>query len=334
MPFMPTAGLGMRSGVLRYGSALLACFLALALQALFTPDVARGGAPDSPGGVSSGSRDPASSQSRVTGEGRLVFERWRRGGGPFVVTSAPDGTDRTILTRGDGPRWSPNGRRIAYTHGRAIWIMRADGSNKHRVLDRAFLPSWSPDGRKLLVTRGAFWYSWRFGVLNLRTRNVRWYRFGGVGWDWSWRTRRIVFTREVGVEENYDIFTVKPGFTNRVNVTNTPRLHENVPRWAPAGADRVAFDVQSFGPGWDNDPCAARTVVLDTATGTRTRVRCDAGSPTWSPDATTLVISQHIWDSADNDLTIVDVATGAGTVIVPHTTRWQAAQASDWRAPR
>ena len=53
------------------------------------------------------------------------------------------------------PRFSPDGRRIAFTSDRGggdnIWIMNADGSDKRQLTKEEFrllyLPSWSPDGR-------------------------------------------------------------------------------------------------------------------------------------------------------------------------------------------
>ena len=53
------------------------------------------------------------------------------------------------------PRFSPDGRRIAFTSDRGggdnIWVMNADGSDKRQVTKEDFRllnqPTWSPDGR-------------------------------------------------------------------------------------------------------------------------------------------------------------------------------------------
>lgn len=53
------------------------------------------------------------------------------------------------------PRWSPDGRRIAFTSDRGgadnIWIMNADGTDMRQVTKETFRllnqPSWSPDGQ-------------------------------------------------------------------------------------------------------------------------------------------------------------------------------------------
>ena len=59
------------------------------------------------------------------------------------------------------PRFSPDGRRIAFTSDRGggdnIWVMNTDGSDKRQVTHEEFRllnqPSWSPDGRFLVAKK-------------------------------------------------------------------------------------------------------------------------------------------------------------------------------------
>ena len=59
------------------------------------------------------------------------------------------------------PRFSPDGRRIAFTSDRAggdnIWVMNADGSDKRQVTKEDFRllnqPSWSPDGEYIVAKK-------------------------------------------------------------------------------------------------------------------------------------------------------------------------------------
>jgi imidazolonepropionase-like amidohydrolase/Tol biopolymer transport system component len=59
------------------------------------------------------------------------------------------------------PRFSPDGRRIAFTSDRGggdnVWIMNADGSNKLEVTKEDFRllnqPNWSPDGRFIVAKK-------------------------------------------------------------------------------------------------------------------------------------------------------------------------------------
>lgn len=69
------------------------------------------------------------------------------------------GAGERRLTGSDGndrPRWSPDGRLLAYTHGGELWQMTADGGGKHLVTPgRAAGAAYSPDGRWLAYSAPA-----------------------------------------------------------------------------------------------------------------------------------------------------------------------------------
>jgi len=66
-----------------------------------------------------------------------------------IYTSRGSTEKRVTGPEGNGrPRWSPNGRQLAYLHAGELWAMNADGSRKHRVTPgRAAGPAFSPDGQ-------------------------------------------------------------------------------------------------------------------------------------------------------------------------------------------
>lgn len=73
--------------------------------------------------------------------------------GPFIYTMTPDGNNKTKLTAGASPCWSPDGSKIAFSAevdgNEDIFYMNADGSNITRLttdLSRDGGPTWSPDG--------------------------------------------------------------------------------------------------------------------------------------------------------------------------------------------
>jgi hypothetical protein len=71
--------------------------------------------------------------------------------GPTTVRLTRDGHD-------SGPRWSPNGKQIAYLDRGNLWIMNANGGHKTRITDQApayydSRPTWSPDGRYLAFVK-------------------------------------------------------------------------------------------------------------------------------------------------------------------------------------
>jgi len=73
----------------------------------------------------------------------------------IVPSDRPDTVPRQLTTgtaSNSAPRWSPDGRLIAFTTGGQIWTMQPDGSNKRQVTtisSGAANPVWSPDGRMI-----------------------------------------------------------------------------------------------------------------------------------------------------------------------------------------
>src|SRR5207249_7042957 len=68
-------------------------------------------------------------------------------GGAIYVIDA-DGGHLRRQAAGSHPSWSPDGSRIVFMGDRGITLMDADGS--HRVLlTKGIQPAWSPDGTKI-----------------------------------------------------------------------------------------------------------------------------------------------------------------------------------------
>jgi len=86
--------------------------------------------------------------------GRIAFEQ-----GGVIYSIRQDGSDRrqlTTNTSSHSPRWSPDGRLIAFNRAGDIWVMQADGGAAHRITSGAasdINPSWSPDGARVVFSR-------------------------------------------------------------------------------------------------------------------------------------------------------------------------------------
>lgn len=73
------------------------------------------------------------------------------------------GGDIKQLTSGEGsasaPRWSPDGKKIAYVTGSQVWVMAVDGDDKEQVTKvstGAAGPVWSPDGKWIAFTSDVY----------------------------------------------------------------------------------------------------------------------------------------------------------------------------------
>jgi TolB protein len=128
------------------GNAALAV-LATAAGTLFQPTTAATAASRT---TAASTATTISSANRAGGAPALpTLVAYVRGGDIYVSRGAAE----TRLTRDGGysrPRWSPDGRQIAFRKGGQLWTMKANGTAKRRLTSRAASgPSWSPDGKFL-----------------------------------------------------------------------------------------------------------------------------------------------------------------------------------------
>jgi Tol biopolymer transport system component len=88
---------------------------------------------------------------------RIAFDE--RGAFLYVIGADGRGLRRLRRVEGRHPRWSPNGRWIAFVGlargGRALMVVRSDGTHprilfKQDTVDSSCSPAWSPDGRNVV----------------------------------------------------------------------------------------------------------------------------------------------------------------------------------------
>jgi len=114
--------------------------------------------------VSRGSIDV--SQASVSPDGAWLVYTGTGGGREDIFLLRTDGSERRQLTddaaKDRGPRWSSDGKRIAFYSDRGgqqygVWVMNSDGSGAVRLTPpekRWLIPVWTPDGSGVLAGSG------------------------------------------------------------------------------------------------------------------------------------------------------------------------------------
>lgn len=198
-----------------------------------------------------------------------VFSVSGRGGQPRNLSrSAGDESD---------PAPSPDGRRIAFSHGGELWLMNAGGGGRRLLVPGGSRPVWSPNGRSIAFNAGgpgecpppslrcghtvAVWIVRLDGspprLLEASSRNA----------SWSPNGRRIAYEGSIDPYGSpHGVRVANADGTNRRWIARTGGR----PAWSPDGRS-VAYATE-------------RGIRLVRADGTRRRrVSSDGRGPIWEP---------------------------------------------------
>ncbi len=180
------------------------------------------------------------------------------------------------------PRWSPNGKRIAFNSDRdgrhKIYLMNADGTELTLLTPGGGAwATWSPDGRRIAFQSrssdtGAA--TTEISVINVDGARLTHLTHNGAGGgrpDWSPDGRKIVFVSNR--DGNADIYVMNADGSAPVRLTSTA-ADDNGPDWSPDGR-KIAFQSNRDGN-------------LDIYVP-----RLDAW-PSWSPDGSRIAFMRQV----------------------------------------
>lgn len=219
--------------------------------------------------------------------------------------------------------WSPDGRRIVFTHadpdGLRVRIANADGSGAVRLtasIGSANDPRWSPDGHTITYTDTSDPLNWGINAVNVDGTGD--HRLPSTSrnrgdHDWSPDGTHIVFGRGEAVPipgtSEYravtSLFITDSSGTELVRLTRDTTCDDMDPAWSPDGR-KIAFESCADGK--------YRIYVIDARGGTATALTSgDAPdyAPTWSPDSRRIAFQRG--SRSDVDVWVMS-ADGSGQV--------------------
>ncbi len=248
--------------------------------------------------------------------GKIAFSSYRDGNSD-IYTMEADGSDVQRLTALAGsPRWSPDGKKIAFVRGLGIvdgiyvaniYVMNADGTNQTRLTNNSVSdtsPEWSPDGtrivfesrRQFVATSG----NSQIYVMNADGSNQT-RLTNNTGLDlfpkWSPDGTRIVFQRYTPPPVSAEIHVMNADGSNQTQLTNLGSALS--PRWSP-DSSRIAFYSDRDGK--------AQIYVMNADGSNQTRLTNNPNFdqvPEWSPDGTRIVF-QSIRGGDANDIYVMN----------------------------
>lgn len=217
-------------------------------------------------------------------------------GGIWVMDA--DGSDRhEVADSGTHPTWSPDGSRIAFERSGAVIVTDPTGRVTSTLTDNGGRPAWSPDGSKLAFVRRDGTQApavWVVGVDGAEPTRVS-EGLGDLDPTWSPDGSKLAFARY----DSQPTIIVAEADGDDAHELASVEGESTAPAWSPTGSS-VAFQ-RKYRVLHEGVVSAIWVVAADGSD--RIELKRGAGSPAWSPDGANIAYDDGrggVW-SMDSD---------------------------------
>jgi len=242
---------------------------------------------------------------------------------PMLLTTAPQSSNN--------PRWSPDGRAIAFLSARPmptdsatdtprtqVWLLSLGGGEPRRVtnlLNGASGFQWSPDGTRLVVVGRSGPGDMAKSPSDVRHYAHANYKFNDSGWFDDKRTHLWVADVASG---------------RASQITSGDDWNDSDPQWSPDGR-RIAFVSDRTGKAFDGGH-NTDVWTIDANGGALTKISDHVSgdnSPRWSPDGQTIAFLSAVPEKSHPKIWLASSSGGAasklaadGVDLIPGGLRW------------